>query len=130
MSTNPFKEAEERKRKEAEARKRKEDEERKKQEETVKAAEEAAKAAKEIKVAEVPEQETAPIVVPPLDPVRDAASLAKEQIDATGAPERKVSCNIMIPPSLKKRMERDVNDRRFKSMSALITSLLQAYYNE
>ena len=129
MASNPFKEAEERKKKEA-------------QERAKKAAEEAAKAGieaghsavstqPEAVQASVREAPAAPAVrtVPPANAYESAVNALREQIDAErGSMEKKVPVNIMIKPSLKRKMEQDVRNKKFKSMSFLITSLLEEYY--
>ena len=60
----------------------------------------------------------------------EAASALRQQIDSNmdGVVERKVAVNIMIKPSLKSKMERDIRNKKFKSMSYLITTLLEEYY--
>lgn len=111
---NPFFEAEERKKKEAEERKKKKENQKEGREEATSPETE-------------PEQ-----VVPAVGTTatEEAASALRQQIDSNmdGVVERKVAVNIMIKPSLKSKMERDIRNKKFKSMSYLITTLLEEYY--
>ncbi len=137
-STNPFKAAEERKRREAEERKKREAEERAKQaaeEAAVKGAEVAEPVAAEAPVVTeapaVPAQEPAPApaAAPVIDPLENAVNKLREQEDKNnGKKEKKIPVNIMLPPSLKRKAEQDIRNKKVKSLSDLITSLLEAYY--
>lgn len=131
MASNPFKEAEERKKKEAEERARK-------------AAEEAAKAgivndsetvpAKEETTVvptteEVPAAPVGQVDAPVVNAYESAANALREQMDATREKmEKKVPVNVMIKPSLKRKVEQDIRNKKVKSLSHLITSLLEEYY--
>lgn len=44
--------------------------------------------------------------------------------------ERKVPVNVMLPPSLHRKLKRDVDSKKIASMSALITDLVEAYYSK
>lgn len=138
-NTNQFKAAEERKRQETEERKKREAEERAKREaegvseenkevvmeETVKVPSE------EVKSTVVPVQENVPTApaAPTFNPVMDAVNALREQEDTVPEKlEKKVPVNIMLKPSLKRKMEQDIRNKKIKSLSGLITDLLEAYY--
>ena len=150
---NPFKEAELRKQEEAkrlaeEAKKREAEEAKKREAEAQTQAEtepvktetinEPAVEQEEAKTPVV--QEPAPVVeaapeapaaVPEVEnqEEKDLATALREQVDADmDKMERKVAINIMVPPSLKRKMERDIRNKKFRSMSYLITALLKEYY--
>ena len=132
---NPFLEAEERKKKEAEARRRKQQEKAVTEEKEVPAVQETPVVAEEPKpaVPVTPVVTETPAAAEPVvqkgSTYGEIATALREQIEADcGISERKVPVNVMIPPSLKAKMEKDVERKKFKSMSFLITSLLEEYY--
>lgn len=136
MASNPFKEAEERKRKEAEERKKREAEEAAKAEVGA-ATQPVVPKAEDIEPAAPALQQEAPVApeipmapaAPAATTYENVANALREQIDAErGSLEKKVAVNVMIKPSLKRKMEQDVRNKKFKSMSYLITSLLEEYY--